>query len=61
MWRTGIAVGEERGSLITPDRVIVHLQKSCLLGGSLSVNLPTRNGSVPNGSDSVQLRPLPEL
>src|SRR5215510_14215056 len=32
---------------ITPDRVIVHLQKLCLLGGSLSVNLPAGNGSMP--------------
>jgi hypothetical protein len=33
-----IAPVEKNQQCITPNRVIVHLQKSCFLGGSLSVN-----------------------
>jgi hypothetical protein len=40
---------------LTPDRMIVHLQKSCLLGGSLFVNDSGRKWEEFHGFDNIQL------
>ena len=40
---------------LPPDRMIVHLQKSCLLGGSLFVNDSGRKWEEFHGFDNIQL------
>ena len=45
----------EVSEILTPDRMIVHLQKSCLLGGSLSVNDSGRKWENFHAFDNIQL------